>query len=114
MTKKIRTNDLVEVRSGKDKGKRGNVVRVLPEKNKVIVEGLNIIKRHTKARPPANPQAAARQQPSGGVIEREAPIHISNVALVSPTSDKPVRVGYRFKDDGRKVRVGRDGTDIDK
>src|SRR3954471_8676104 len=112
---RIKTGDLVEVRSGKDKGRRGKVLRVIPETQRVVVEGLNVVKRHTKPRPPVNAQQAARQQPSGGVIEREAPLHVSNVQLVSPASDKPTRVGYRFDDQGRKVRVARrDSVDIEK
>ena len=111
---KIRKGDNVVVLSGKDKGKRGTVERVLREQQRVVVEGVNIVKRHTKARPPANPQQAARQQPVGGVIEKAAPIHVSNVALVGPNSGKPTRVGYRVLEDGRKIRVAkRDGVDLD-
>ncbi len=114
---KIRKGDTVEILAGKDRGKRGLVERVLPEQQRVVVEGLNIHKRHTKPRPPANPQAAARQQQSGGVIERPSPIHISNVAIVSPGSDKPRRIGFRFDGEGserRKIRIARgDGVDID-
>ena len=112
---KIREGDTVEVMAGDDKGKRGTVVRVDRRRNRAVVEGLNIIKRHTKPRPPANPQQAARQQPTGGVIEKEAPIHVSNLALVSPGDDRPTRVGYTTREDGRKVRVTRrDGVEIDK
>jgi large subunit ribosomal protein L24 len=112
---KVRAGDDVIVIAGKDKGRRGKVLRVVPETQRVVVEGLNIVKRHTKPRPPANAQEAARQQPTGGVIQREAPLHVSNVQLVSPASDKPTRVGYRFDDQGRKVRVARrDGVDLEK
>jgi large subunit ribosomal protein L24 len=112
-TLKIRKGDTVEVLAGKDAGKRGTVERVDPKKRRVIVEGLNIVKRHTKARPPANPQQAARTQPTGGVIEKPAPIHVSNVAVVSPSSGKPTRVGYKYTD-GRKIRVSRrDDVTID-
>lgn len=112
---KIRKGDTVEVLTGKDRGKRGIVERVDRERQRVVVEGVAIAKRHTKPRPPANPsQAARQQQPQGGVIERPAAIHVSNVALVSPASGKPTRVGYRFAEDGRKVRVShRDGVDLD-
>ncbi len=113
-TCKIRKGDLVQVISGKDRGKRGVVERVLPAERRVVVEGVNIIKRHTKPRPPANPQQVANDQQRGGVIERPAPIHISNVAVVSGASDKPTRVGYRTAEDGRKLRVAkRDNIDID-
>lgn len=94
---RIRKGDQVIVTAGADKGKKGEVLRVLGEK--VIVQNVRIIKRHTKA----NPQA---QQP-GGIIEREAPIHASNVALFNPASGKAERVGYKVLEDGRKVRVFR-------
>jgi len=111
---KVRKGDTVIVLSGKNRGERGVVERVLREQQRVVVEGLNIIKRHTKPRPPANPQAANRQQSLGGVIEKPAPIHISNVAVVGPNSGKPSRVGFRRLEDGRKVRVARrDGVDLD-
>lgn len=114
---KIKKGDTVVVLAGKDVGTRGVVERVLPKEGRVVIEGVNIVKRHTKPRPPANPQQAARQQPTGGVIEKAAPIHISNVAVVSPGSDKPSRVGYRFEGEGasrRKIRITRrDGVDLD-
>jgi large subunit ribosomal protein L24 len=112
---KIRKGDTVEVIAGKDRGRRGVVERVDRETSRVVVEGVNVVKRHTKARPPMNAQQANRQQqPTGGVIEKPAAIHVSNVALVSPASGKPTRVGYRLADDGRKVRVSRrDDVDLD-
>jgi large subunit ribosomal protein L24 len=115
---KIRKGDTVEVIAGKDKGRRGTVERVLPAQGRVVVEGINIVKRHTKPRPSTNPNQAARQQPTGGVIEKPAALHISNVAIVSPgSSNKPSRVGYRWVGEGdekRKVRVARrDGVDLD-
>ena len=94
---RIKKGDQVVVTAGKDKGKRGDVVRVDGEK--VVVSNVNIIKRHTKP----NPQAG---QP-GGVIEREAPIHISNVMLFNPASGKGERVGIKVLEDGRKLRVFR-------
>jgi len=94
---RIRKGDQVIVTAGADKGKKGEVLRVMGEK--VIVQNVRIIKRHTKA----NPQA---QQP-GGIIEREAPIHASNVALFNPASGKAERVGFKVLEDGRKVRVFR-------
>ena len=104
---RIRTDDEVIVISGKDKGKTGKVLRVDREKSKVYVEGLNIVKRHQRPNP-ANPNAQA------GVIEREGPIHISNVALLDPKERKPTRVGILRREDGRRIRVAkRSGTELD-
>jgi large subunit ribosomal protein L24 len=101
---RIRKGDQVVVISGKDKGKRGDVVRMAGDK--LVVSNVNVIKRHTKP----NPQAG---QP-GGVIEREAPIHISNVMLFNPASGKGERVGFKVLEDGRKLRVFRSsGESID-
>jgi large subunit ribosomal protein L24 len=101
----IRKNDNVTVMTGKDRGKQGRVLKVLPEKNRVIVEGVNVIKRHTKP----------SRTDSGGIIEREAAIHVSNVALLDPKSDKPTKIGFRFLEDGRKVRIARaSGETIDR
>jgi large subunit ribosomal protein L24 len=109
---KIKKDDNVQVIAGKDAGKTGKVLRVLPEENRVLVEKLNMIKRHTKPRPA--PRASGQQVIPGGVIEREAPLHISNVQLVCPACGKPSRVGYRINDDGNKVRVCRAcGKDVD-
>ena len=94
---RIKKGDHVVVTAGKDKGKRGDVVRVAGDK--VIVSNVNIIKRHTKANPQAN-------QP-GGVVEREAPIHVSNVMLFNPASGKGERIGTKVLEDGRKLRVFR-------
>ena len=94
---RIRKGDHVVVTAGKDKGKRGDVVRVAGDK--VVVSNVNIIKRHTKANPQAN-------QP-GGVLEREAPIHVSNVMLFNPASGKGERIGTKVLEDGRKLRVFR-------
>ena len=94
---RIKKGDQVVVIAGKDKGKRGDVVRVAGDK--VVVSNINVVKRHTKP----NPQAG---QP-GGVIEREAPIHISNVMLFNPASGKGERVGIKVLEDGRKLRVFR-------
>ena len=95
---KIKKGDQVEVLTGKDKGKRGEVLRVYPEKNKVVVEGVAIAKRHVK------PHAANQQ---GGIVEAEAAIDASNVALIDPKTDTPTRVGYLIKEDGTKVRVSK-------
>ena len=104
---RIRRDDEVVVISGKDKGKTGRVLRVEPAKRRVYIEGLNIVKRHQ--RPSAlNPNAQA------GVIEREGPIHVSNVALVDPKTKQPTRVGATTTADGKKARVARrSGTQID-
>jgi large subunit ribosomal protein L24 len=101
---RIRKGDRVEVLSGKDKGKRGLVMEVRPTEQRVLVEGLNIIKRHTKPRPPNEP---------GGVIEKPAPIHWSNVALIDPKDDRPTRVRVQIVD-GERVRVAaRSGERLD-
>jgi len=104
---KIRSGDDVIVIGGKDRGKTGRVLRVEPAKQRLYVEGLNMIKRHQK--PTAlNPNAQA------GVIEREGPIHVSNVALVDPKDKKPTRVGVTRDAEGKRVRVTRrSGTQID-
>ena len=104
---RIKTDDKVVVISGKDKGKTGKVIRVDKERQRVFVEGLNIVKRHQRPTP-GNPNAQA------GVIEREGPIHVSNVALVDPKDNRPTRVGIVRREDGRRVRVAkRSGTEID-
>ena len=95
----IRKNDNVIVTTGKDRGKRGRVLRVVPDKNRLIVEGVNIIKRHTKA----NPQRGIK----GGLVEREASLHASNVQLLCPECGKPTRLGRKILGDGRKVRICR-------
>ncbi|HEX3537482.1 MAG TPA: 50S ribosomal protein L24 [Stellaceae bacterium] len=102
---KIKKGDTVVVISGRDKGRRGEVLRVLPTENRIIVQGVHVARRHTR---PAmgNP---------GGIVEKELTIHASNVAHIDPKSDKPARVGYRTLDDGRKVRFARgSGEVIDK
>jgi large subunit ribosomal protein L24 len=95
---KIRKNDTVLVIAGKDRGKKGKVRKALPEKDEVIVEGVNMIKRHSRAK------GAARQ---AGIIELEAPLDVSNVMLVCNKCNKPARVGFRFLSDGRKARICR-------
>lgn len=102
---KIRKGDRVKVIAGRSKGKIGDVLRVLPTESRVVVSGVNVIKRHTK---PGRADA-------GGIIEREAAIHVSNVALLDPKSDKPTKVGFKFLEDGRKVRFARaSGETIDR
>jgi large subunit ribosomal protein L24 len=111
---KVRKGDTVEVIAGKDRGKRGIVERVDPHTQRVVVEGVSIVKRHTRPRPATNAADVAKQQQQGGVIEKPAAIHVSNVALVSPASGKPTRVGWRVAEDGRKVRISRrDNVDLD-
>ncbi|OFW14949.1 MAG: 50S ribosomal protein L24 [Acidobacteria bacterium RIFCSPLOWO2_12_FULL_67_14] len=95
----IRRNDTVVVTAGRDRGKRGRVLKVLPEKNRLIVEGVNMIKRHTRPNPQRNIK--------GGIVEREASLHASNVQLVCPECGKMTRIGRRLLNDGRKVRVCR-------
>jgi large subunit ribosomal protein L24 len=110
---KIKKDDDVQIIAGKDSGKRGKVVRVIPERDRVVVEKLNMIKRHTKPRPA--PSRSGTQVIPGGVIEREAPLHVSNVQLVCPNCGKPSRVGLRINKDGNKVRHCRScDKDIDK
>ena len=103
----VRKNDVVVVRTGKDRGKRGRVLRVLAEKNRLVVEGVKIIKRHTRPNPQKNIK--------GGIVEREAPIHASNVMLLDPDSNEATRLGIRTLPDGRRVRISRkSGTVVDK
>jgi large subunit ribosomal protein L24 len=109
---KIKKDDNVQIIAGKDAGKRGKVLRVLPERNRVVVEKLNMIKRHTKPRPA--PSRSGTQVIPGGVIEREAPLNVSNVQLICPSCGKPSRVGSRLNKDGEKVRFCRNcDKDID-
>ena len=104
---KLKTNDSVVVISGKDKGKTGKIIRVERDRQRVYVEGVNIVKRHQRPTQ-LNPNAQA------GVIEREGPIHISNVALLDPKQDKPTRVGIVRREDGRRIRVAKlSGTELD-
>lgn len=98
---KIRKNDIVKVIAGEDKGKQGKILAVFPDKERVLIEGVNFVKRHQK-------QTSA--QTPAGIIEKEAPIHLSNVQLV--ISDKPVKVGYKFLEDGRKVRYDKTTGEI--
>lgn len=101
--RKIRQNDDVMVIAGRDRGKRGTVIRVLDEE-RLIVQNVNMVKRHTKANP--------NQGISGGIIEKEAPIHVSNVMHFNPVSRKPDRVGFRTLEDGRKVRYFKSNGEV--
>jgi large subunit ribosomal protein L24 len=107
---KIRRDDEVVVISGKDRGKSGKVLRVDPKKSKVYVEGLNMIKRHQR---PQQVQGAQRAETVGGVIEKEGPIHVSNVMLIDPKSKKPTRVGVSREDGVRNRIARRSGMKLD-
>ena len=96
--RRIKKGDKVEVIAGKDLGERGEVISVLTDKDRVVVSGVNVGKKHEKAKQMGNRQIAAQ------IVEFNAPLHVSNVMIVCPKCDKSVRVGFRFLDDGRKVR----------
>jgi large subunit ribosomal protein L24 len=101
---KLKKGDRVRVISGKDVGKEGEITRVFPEAERVIVDGVNVAKRH---------QRATGQTMQGGIIDKDMPLHISNVAIICSGCDRPTRVGYRFEADGTKVRVCRKcGKDV--
>jgi large subunit ribosomal protein L24 len=102
---KVKKDDMVLIIGGNDKGRRGRVLRVYPDQDRVIVEGVRMMKKHTKP---------TQRDPQGGIVEREAPIHVSNVMVVDPKTDAPTRVRRRSLDDGRTVRVAaRSGEMID-
>ncbi len=103
MAARIKKGDNVVVITGADRGKRGEVLQVRPKDDRAVVKGVNIAKRHTKAQGMGKP---------GGIIEQEATIHLSNLMLIDPKTDKPTRVGFRKLDDGRKVRVARASGDV--
>lgn len=96
MAAKVRRNDTVEITTGKDRGKRGEVRRVLPREQRIVVTGINIVKRHRRQRNPQEPSA---------IIQLEAPLHVSNVKVVCRSCNEAVRVGFKFLEDGRKVRT---------
>jgi len=101
---KVKKGDKVAILSGKDKGKIGEILKMIPDRQRAIVQGVNMVKRHT----------APSQAGAGGIVEKEATIHVSNIALLDPKDDKPVRIGYKKLDDGRKVRYAkRSGEVID-
>ena len=102
MAAKIRKGDKVVVISGSDKGVTGEVLRVVPSENRVIVQGVGLVKRHT--RPSGMNQ--------GGIVEKEMAIHVSNVAHIDPKTDKPTRVGFKFVEDNRKVRFAKDSGEV--
>ncbi len=102
---RIKKGDQVRVLAGKDKGREGEISRVIPQRNAVIIEGVNEVKRHQKA---------TSETMQGGIIDKTMPIDVSNVAILSPADGKPTRVGYRFSESGEKIRVcKRTGVDLD-
>lgn len=106
---RIKVNDEVEVIAGNYKGVRGTVQRVLPDEKRVVVSGVNVVKKHQKPR-----QTAGRTQAQGGIIEFEAPIDVSNVMLIDPQTGEPTRVGVRRDEDGRRVRyTKKSGAELD-
>ena len=103
MAQKIRKGDRVQVLTGRDKGRQGEVIRVMPAEERALVQGINLVKRHQKATGIGNP---------GGITEKEAAIHLSNLALLDPQSGKPTRVGFKVLEDGKKVRVARASGEV--
>ncbi len=102
MAAKIKKGDTVVVLTGRDKGKSGEVIRIMPTDNKALVRGINMVRRHQKQ----------TQTQEAGIVSKEAPIHLSNVALADPKDGKPTRVGFKVQDDGTKVRVARRSGDL--
>lgn len=102
MAAKIKKGDSVVVLTGRDKGKTGEVIRMLPEENRAVVRGVNVVRRHQR-------QTA---QVEGGIISKEAAIHLSNLAIADPKDGKPTRVGFQVKEDGTKVRVAKRSGDL--
>ena len=104
MAAKVRKGDRVVVTTGRDKGKKGEVLRVYPDEGRVLISGVNVVKKHQKQ----------TQQQQGGIVTKEAPINVSNVAHIDPKSGEPTRVGFKVLADGRKVRVAKkSGESID-
>jgi len=98
MKTKIKSGDLVYITAGKDKGKSGKVLKLLKARNKVIVEKVNVVKRHSKP---------TQQSPTGGIVEKELGIDLSNVMLLDPESNSPTRVGYKLNENGKKMRISK-------
>jgi len=104
---KIKKGDHVIVVAGRDRGREGTVIAAYPERERVLVQGVNMVKKNTKV------TQGIRGTKEGGIVHQEAPIHVSNVRVIDPDTKKPARVGYRFGEDGKKVRVARpSGKDI--
>ncbi len=91
----VKKGDLVKVLAGKDKGKQGKIIRSIPKEDRVVIEKINLMKKHQKP---------TQQYPQGGIISMEAPVHVSNVMVICPSCKKPTRVGHKFLDNGKKVR----------
>lgn len=102
----VKKGDTVIVNAGKDKGKKGRVLAAYPKKDRVLVEGINLVKKHSRP---------SQANPQGGIVTQEAPIHVSNVALIDPKSGTATRIGYKLLDNGKKVRYAKkSGEVIDK
>lgn len=102
----VKKDDMVMVISGKDQGQKGRVIAAMPKNNRVLVEGVNMIKKH---------QRPSQGNPQGGILNQEAPIHVSNVMPLDPKENKPTRIGYKVNDKGKKVRIAKvSGQDLDK
>lgn len=99
----VKKEDTVVVITGKDKGKKGRVIAAYPRENRVLVEGVNMVKKHQKPN---------QQNPQGGILTQEAPIHVSNVMLIDPKSGEPTRIGYKVLDNGKKVRVAKKSGEV--
>jgi large subunit ribosomal protein L24 len=99
----VKKEDTVMVITGKDKGKKGRIIAAYPRQNRVLVEGVNMVKKHQKP---------TQQNPQGGILDQEAPIHVSNVMLLDPKSGKPTRVGYKVLENGNKVRVAKKSGEV--
>ncbi len=102
MAAKIKKGDSVIVLTGKDKGRKGTVTKVMPEDNRVLVQGINMVQRHTRP---------SQSNPNGGILNKEASLHISNVAIADPSSGKPTRVGFKIEGD-KKVRVAKKSGEV--
>lgn len=99
----VKKDDTVIVITGKDKGKKGRVIAAYPRENRVLVEGVNMVKKHAKP---------SQANPQGGILTQEAPIHVSNVMLIDPKTGSPTRIGYKVLEDGRKVRVAKKSGEV--
>ncbi|QYR22188.1 50S ribosomal protein L24 [Paenibacillus sp. sptzw28] len=99
----VKKDDTVLVITGKDKGKKGRVIAAYPRENRVLVEGVNMVKKHTRP---------SQQNPQGGILEQEAPIHASNVMHLDPKSGKVTRIGYKVLDNGKKVRIAKKSGEV--
>ena len=99
----VKKDDTVFIITGKDKGKKGRILAAYPRENRVLVEGVNMVKKHTKP---------SQKNPQGGIISQEAPIHVSNVMLADPKSGKPTRISYKVLDNGEKVRVAKKSGEV--